>query len=256
MGEKIMKLYKNIWKPVVLSFIFAAVSPATAFARGEATGPAQEIALAEQAAVYSGDVNTLQAAEDATQLIVVVGNTLDPAKGNLSWYQRDESGRLVPVLSVEAVSGMFGITAKKTEGDKKTPCGVYHFSSAFGLKENPGTILPYHQIVEGDYYVDDSNSRYYNRLANTNLVEKDWNSAEDLMRQAPQYNYGLVLDYNPDCVPGKGSAIFLHCPKSSNNTGTSGCISIPEEYMKQVVCQVDAGTKIIVVQQESDLAAY
>ena len=81
-----MKLYKNIWKPVVLSFIFAAVSPATAFARGEATGPAQEIALAEQAAVYSGDVNTLQAAEDATQLIVVVGNTLDPAKGNLSWF--------------------------------------------------------------------------------------------------------------------------------------------------------------------------
>ena len=43
---------------------------------------------------------------------------------------------------------------------------------------------------------------------------------------------------------------------SWNNTGTSGCISIPEEDMKQVVCQVDAGTKIVVVQDEADLANY
>ena len=145
---------------------------------------------------------------------------------------------------------------QKQEGDKKTPTGVYRFTMAFGLKANPGTILPYHQIVDGDYYVDDGNSQYYNKLANTKQVQKDWNSAEDLMAQAPQYNYGLVLDYNPECTPGKGSAIFLHCPKSWNNTGTSGCISIPEEDMKKVVCQVDTGTKIVVVQDESDLANY
>ena len=69
--------------------------------------------------------------------------------------------------------------------------------------------------------MDDGNSRYYNQLANTKQVQKDWNSAEDLMAQAPQYNYGLVLDYNSECTPGKGSAIFLHCPKSWNNAGTS-----------------------------------
>ena len=39
---------------------------------------------------------------------------------------------------------------------------------------------------------------------NTKQVQKDWNSAEDLMAQAPQYNYGLVLDYNSECTPGKG----------------------------------------------------
>ena len=71
-----------------------------------------------------------------------------------------------------------------------------------------------------------------------------------------RHKHGLVLDYNPECTPGKGSAIFLHCPKSWNNTGTSGCISIPEEDMKQVVRQVDAGTKIVVVQDEADLANY
>lgn len=229
--------------------LMSAAAPVAAMAAEKATGPSL-------AASYNGDVNTLKAAADATQLIVVVGNRQDPAKSRLDWYKRDADGKLVQVMSKEAVSGLNGITTQKQEGDKKSPAGVYRFSMAFGLKKNPGSVLPYHQIVEGDYYVDDGNSQYYNQLANTKKVQKDWNSAEDLMAMAPQYNYGLVIDYNPERTPGKGSAIFLHCPKSSNNTGTSGCISIPEEDMKQVVCQVDAGTKIVVVQDEADLANY
>ena len=165
--------------------------------------------------------------------------------------------------NVQAISPLWEVfpsrgaaAAEKKEGDKKTPCGVYSFPMAFGMKENPGSILPYHQIQDGDHYVDDSESRYYNRLVNERDVQRDWNSSEVLITQAPQYNYGLVLNYNEDCVPGKGSAIFLHCPKTSNNTGTSGCISVPEEYMKQIICSVDADTRIIVVPQEADLAAY
>ena len=218
----------------------------------QATGPAAESAWLESGC----DVNELEAARDATQLFVVIGNREDPAKSTLSWYQRDEEGRFEEVLTTEAVSGMFGITQEKAEGDKKTPAGVYSFSMAFGLKENPGTILPYHQIREGDYYVDDSRSRYYNQLVNTGEVSKDWNSAEDLMRQAPQYNYALVIDYNPQDIPGKGSAIFLHCPKAANNTGTSGCISVPEELMKEIACQADEGSRIVIVQEERDLANY
>lgn len=223
-----------------------------------ASGPAREIALSGQvkAHPYNGDVNTLQAAKEASQLIVVIGNTADPAKGTLTWYKKGENGAFYPELSVEAVSGMNGITAEKQEGDKKTPAGVYSFSMAFGMKDNPGTILPYHKITAGDQYVDDGNSRYYNQLVNDREVEKDWNSAENLITQAPQYNYALVLNYNEERVPGKGSAIFLHCPKAANNTGTSGCISIPEEKMREVICSVDADTKIIVVQEETDLAAY
>lgn len=246
-----MKLRMKRKAMVVLAagMLMSAAAPAAAMAAEKATGPVLT-------ASYNGDVNTLEAAKDATQLIVVIGNRQDPAKSRLDWYKRDADGKLVQVMSKEAVSGMNGITMQKQEGDKKTPAGVYRFTMAFGLKANPGTILPYHQIVDGDYYVDDGNSQYYNKLANTKQVQKDWNSAEDLMAQAPQYNYGLVLDYNSECTPGKGSAIFLHCPKSWNNTGTSGCISIPEEDMKKVVCQVDTGTKIVVVQDESDLANY
>ena len=42
-------------------------------------------------------------------------------------------------------------------------------------------------------------------------------------------------------VPGKGSAIFLHC---SNNTATHGCIAINRKNMERLINNVDKNTKI------------
>ena len=268
------QLYKKICVAGLAGLILAASGSRTAFAAengSQAYGPAWEseqkkagllpeqsgnTETEESAVSYNGDVNTLKAAKEASQLIVAVGNPADPAQGTLTWYKKNQDGVFAPVFSVPAVSGMNGISGDKKEGDKKTPAGVYSFTMAFGMKDNPGSILPYHKVVNGDHFVDDGNSRYYNRLVNEFEVQKDWTSSENLIRQAPHYNYALVLNYNDGYVPGKGSAIFLHCPKIANNTGTSGCISIPEEYMKELVQNVDQNTKIIVVQEEKDLAAY
>lgn len=217
------------------------------------TGPAMEIRMKTE---YDGDVNRLKTSKEADKLVLVVGNPTDPAKTTLTYFEKDKNGMMQQVFSVEAVSGMNGISTDKKEGDKKTPQGVYSFTSAFGMKENPGSILSYRKVVDGDNFVDDSNSKYYNRLVNDREVARDWNSAENLIRQAPHYNYALVLNYNPDCIPGKGSAIFLHCPKSSNNTGTSGCISVPEDRAKELVTKVDQNTKIIVVPEAKYLSEY
>lgn len=227
------------------AFLFSAAGAAPA-----AAGPADDIGMVRP---YQGDVNRLSVAEDASQLIIVIGHPRDSSKGNLTWYCRGEDGLLRPVLSVRATNGQNGISEEKVEGDRKTPAGVYHFSMAFGAKEDPGALLPYHQIRLGDYYVNDGNSRYYNRLVNDREVEKDWASAEDLMQEVPQYNYGLVLDYNSECIPGKGSAIFLHCPKAVDDGQTGGCISIPEEEVKKLLCSVDKDTKIVLVPQASEL---
>lgn len=255
---------------LVMGILLSLSAAFTAAAADVATGPAKEIeakaALPDESSQnpsqtapvggFNGDVNTLKTAAEADKLMVVVGNPADPAKGTLTYYEKDTEGRLNLVFSVEAVSGMQGISSEKVEGDMKTPQGVYSFTMAFGMKDNPGSILPYHKVVNGDHFVDDSNSRYYNRLVNEFQVTKDWNSSENLIRQAPHYNYALVLNYNTDYVPGKGSAIFLHCPKSSNNTGTSGCISIPEDLMKWLVTKADANTRIIVVPDASYLGLY
>lgn len=223
-------------------------------------GPASEILEKYEASEamelpWGLDANTIKGAEEFSQLLVVVGQPGEPAGGHFAWYERGEDGRLSLRAEAEAVTGLNGISSQKKEGDKKTPSGLYSFTMAFGLKEDPGSILPYHQVEAGDWWVDDSSSAYYNRLVNDRVTEKSWNSGEILIHQSPHYNYALALNYNEACVPGEGSAIFLHCPKTVN-TSTSGCITVPEETMRELICSVDAGTRILVVEKAEDLAQW
>ena len=45
-----------------------------------------------------------------------------------------------------SIVGRGGITSEKAEGDGRTPAGTYGFTMAFGLKDDPGSVLPYHKI--------------------------------------------------------------------------------------------------------------
>lgn len=193
----------------------------------------------------------LKAAKDTDSLIMVVGNGGE--KVNVSYHTKGADGRWTEVFHTPGVYGKNGATDNKKEGDGKTPLGTYQFTMAFGLKDDPGSVLPYHKITSNDYWVDDSDSRYYNQLVNTKTTRKDWDSAEQMISGAPFYNYGLVLNYNADCVPGKGSAIFLHCMKSTADTGSAGCVRIPEELMKTLLQSVNEETKIVIVSDISQL---
>lgn len=208
------------------------------------------------------DAGELKEAKDSSQLILVVGE--EGCQVTVSYYKKESAtkkkgpgepadGIWKQVFTTQGIYGKNGSTDEKREGDGKTPLGTYQFTMAFGLNEDPGSVLPYHRIEQGDYWVDDSESTYYNKLVNTNQTKQAWNSAEDMMASAPYYNYGLVLDYNKDCIPGAGSAIFMHCTKSTADTGSQGCIRIPEELMKQVVQSMDETGKIIIVSDVSQL---
>lgn len=208
--------------------------------------------------VTASEAGRLKAADDTDQLILVEATGLEQVK--VSYYRKEAAQKgpgmqknWTEVFTTAGVYGRNGGTADKREGDGKTPLGTYQFTMAFGLKEDPGSILNYHQIKSGDYWVDDSQSAYYNQLVNTGEIKKAWNSAEDMSAAAPFYNYGLVLNYNTECIPGKGSAIFIHCTQSAADTGSAGCIRVPEELMKQLVQSVDAKTKIVIVSDLSQL---
>lgn len=192
----------------------------------------------------TSDKNADTAAADITQAIVVDEN--GGFHVTVSYYKKQTDGTWTQSFQVPGIYGRNGGTDNKQEGDGKTPYGTYSFTMAFGTKENPGSILPYHQIQETDFWIDDSNSAYYNKLVNIAETPRDWNSGEDMSRQGVSYHYGLALNYNEDCVPGKGSAIFLHCYTETNDSGSAGCIRIPEDNMKQLIQSVDANTRIII----------
>lgn len=174
-------------------------------------------------------VANLDFADDASQIIVVAasGNY-----ANVTFHQREDD-TWTQLMETEARIGENGI-GKTKEGDRKTPQGILHFTMAFGKNSDPGSSFPYTQVNERCFWVDDSNSAYYNQFVTTDIVSQDWNSAEKLLLSTDSYNYVLATDYNSDCVPGVGSALFMHCLP----TGGAGCIAIPEADMKYLVQNV------------------
>lgn len=145
-------------------------------------------------------------------------------------------------IETSAYIGKNGIATQKQEGDGKTPLGIFELGIALGT--HPSIInkkIKYKQITKYMYWVDDPESNYYNQLVNISTTPKDWNSAEHLIQYPIEYEYLIEIKTNPDSIPGKGSAIFLHC---SNNKSTAGCIAIDKESMKKIIENINEDTKI------------
>ncbi len=210
----------------------------------ETEAPAGQTALVPETLPDRDVLSDPAVAADTDQVIVVRG--LGGSAVRAAYY-RVRNGEWSQVFETAGVWGLGGCTREKAEGDKKTPCGVYRFNAAFGILDDPGTVLPYHKVTEADYWVDDPQSSHYNRMVDAGQVEKDWNSAEHLIDVSPYYNYALSLTYNEEAVPGKGSAIFLHCT-AEGYPGSSGCICIPEPEMKQIIQNADERTKIVILE--------
>ncbi len=159
-------------------------------------------------------------------------------------------------IDTKAYIGRNGLAHEKQEGDAKTPIGEFELGIILGTHQNVQNKngLKYRQITQDMYWIDDSKSIYYNKLVNLSEVTKDWNSAEHLIEYPIQYEYLVEIKTNPKNIPGKGSAIFLHC---SNHTPTAGCIAIDKKSMQKVIENIDEHTKIeIRSYSDEDMARF
>ena len=146
-------------------------------------------------------------------------------------------------IETRAYIGKNGVTSRKQEGDGKTPLGEFELGVILGTHQNTKNVngLRYMQITKDMYWVDAPKSKYYNQLVNITEVKKDWNSAEHLIDYPIQYEYLIEIKTNSNNIPGKGSAIFLHC---TNNEPTAGCVAVDKLIMKRIIENIDGQTKI------------
>lgn len=186
-------------------------------------------------------VASLSLSEETTQLIEVEWTGGSNAQLRL-WQKQDDNWQ--ETLSTSAYVGRKGI-GKEKEGDGKTPSGLYNLSQAFGIQKDPGSKLPYHVLTNGEYWVSNVKSEYYNTLVDTKETKYKPTKADEHLRAVKTaYDYCIVIDYNAECVPGKGSAIFLHC--SGKKKSTSGCIAIKKDLMIQLLQTLEPGAMIMI----------
>ena len=172
------------------------------------------------------------------QLIIVeIGK-----QNTMTIYENDKLIKQINHVEI----GKNGASESIHESSIKTPLGNFNLGIAFGTHDLK-IDYPYIKINENLYWVDDVNSKYYNKLISLNETintfnypyiinanEKEFNSAEHLIDYPKQYEYAVYIEYNVNGEKyengvGKGSAIFLHCLGDKGYTG--GCIAIPKEDM-------------------------
>ena len=159
--------------------------------------------------------------------MTVVARSRTSTHATLSLWRR--SGRCwLPVAGPWwAWVGQRGISGHKREGDRTTPAGAFGFGrTMYGLAPDPGVHYVYHDIVCGDWWVEDPRSPWYNRFHHVRCGARPpfRTTSEDLSRSPVAYRHFAVIDYNAHpIVPGRGSGIFLH---ASTGRPTLGCVSL------------------------------
>ncbi len=134
----------------------------------------------------------------------------------------------------------------------KTPSGILKITGAYGIAADPGAKFDYLRVTDHMYWDLNSGSPTYNRLVYAD--KRPAGDLEHLISYTKSYRYGLFTDYNVEQTPGKGGAIFIHC---NGNGATAGCISMPEEQMKALLCAVDpAQNPVAVLATVGDLSRF
>ena len=189
-------------------------------------------------------VGELPQAADADQLFVVaaVGKTT----AYVSMHQKEENGSWEQIMSTPGSIGKNGM-GKEKEGDSKTPAGVFRFTDAFGIAEDPGCAIPYKKVTADDYWSGDQRDGYmYNKMVSIkDYPDLDVDSSEHIVDYTLPYQYCLNISYNEDGVAGLGSAIFLQCFRS-DKPFTGGGVAIPQDKMIMVMRNVSKDCVVVI----------
>lgn len=166
----------------------------------------------------------------------------------LSIYEAKD-GKYEKIFTCPAVVGKNG-PGKQSEGDAKTPLGTWTVGEAYGIKENPGSLLPYTQVTDDMYWcATGSNAKKYNQLIyKSDDPDADYSEDEHLMDYPIRYAYFVDLGYNKSCAPYAGNAIFLHVWKEEDGSpiGTGGCVAVSEGSMIEILKTITPGTSVTI----------
>lgn len=167
------------------------------------------------------------------QLVTVSSNG---SSAHIEFYELNENEWVLDeALSCDGFVGANGVTSDMHEGGYASPKGLYPVGDAFYIYNKPETGLSTFEVTNDTYWVDDPDSKYYNKRVE-GTSDKDWNSAEHMVDYAAAYEYGFVIDYNPDAVYNAGSAIFFHISYSS----TAGCVGTDKDMVLQYLAKLDS----------------
>lgn len=173
----------------------------------------------------------------ASQLLLVLSNEQNSTTATLQRYEAKSNIYTKVGSAFDVNLGRSGMRVKKIEGDGASPEGIFELGKIFAYQKL-ATKMPFIQASYDLICVDDTTSKYYNKLLPISKVEGT-KSFEFMRRQDELYKYGVVIKHNPNNKVPLGSCVFLHIEKEKNSS-TSGCTSMSEQDLLTLIKWLDS----------------
>lgn len=207
---------------------------------------------------YIGSDGVGQASEDSCHtpqgiygFTMAFGNLPDPGSAipytqtdaNSYWVDDPDSlfyNRFVYVTDASATADNSGVSTSSVVVTSASTTANNSGESTSSVVVTKASTPSAETTVTPDVLVNDPNYLSGRILLSPSIR---WNSAENLHDAGYAYNYALALDVNSNCTPGAGSAFFLHC---NINKPTQGCITVPEDVMRDILINIKPDCHIII----------
>jgi L,D-peptidoglycan transpeptidase YkuD (ErfK/YbiS/YcfS/YnhG family) len=141
--------------------------------------------------------------------------------------------------------GKGGFSKNKKEGDGATPLGTFALRKCWYRHDKVDCVVTHLplSIIRSDYgWSDDPNKPDYNKLVRLPYS----GSHEKLWRPDRLYDVFVEIGYNDDpAIPGKGSAIFLHCA-TDDYKPTEGCVALAKNDLLELLAEIGEKTYITI----------
>jgi L,D-peptidoglycan transpeptidase YkuD (ErfK/YbiS/YcfS/YnhG family) len=214
---------------------------------------------------------------DTTQIVVGITESWQSSHVSVALFERTGSGRngggwkqvTAPTKGRVGKKGLAwgrGIhpipkgAATKREGDWRAPAGVFRIGDAWGyatsIRKQPG--LRYTKVTTRNLWVEDPSSPYYNlHLALDREPSAAWEKKAQMKQNDYPHSLKLFIAHNaplppvvgqqPKPVPGAGSSIFFHIWRNGGASPSSGCTTLPEPRLQEIIARIDPAQKPLYV---------
>lgn len=138
------------------------------------------------------------------------------------------------------------MVAVKREGDGGTPAGAMRLAAICWRADRgarPRGRLPTRAIGPQDLWSDDPADPRYNH----GFRGPSRGFSHERMRRADRlYDLVAITDHNwPEAIPGRGSAIFVHCWRGPGRT-TEGCVAFAPANLRWILAHWRPWGRIVV----------
>jgi L,D-peptidoglycan transpeptidase YkuD (ErfK/YbiS/YcfS/YnhG family) len=193
---------------------------------------------------------------EAQQLVLVVTADWNANQGVLHTFERSGEGWRTRDRGIQVAIGRAGAAwgiglhepqpgPQKSEGDGRSPAGVFAIGTAFGYAQRERADIGYRAMTEFDYCIDVNGSPHYNRIVDARVVGREAveRSTEPMRRDIhvqgdQRYKLGFVIEHNPGNATAKGSCIFAHLWATLGQT-TAGCTAMNERQMRDLLAWLE-----------------